>query len=148
MSISDVKSTTGNVSDYCLDDQVGFILRRATQRHLAIFGEKIPGMTATQFAALSKLCEAGRVSQNQLGRQTAMDGATIKGVIDRLRKRGLVATRPDPDDQRRLLVEVTRAGQRTYRSHIGDAQKITEDTLSPFDDEERRRFLELLEKLT
>ena len=59
---------------------------------------------------MAKLNEAGPCSQNQLGQLTAMDVATIKGVIDRLTARGLTETGPDPEDGRRLLVSLTRAG--------------------------------------
>ncbi|MEE4476171.1 MarR family transcriptional regulator, partial [Escherichia coli] len=69
------------------------------------------GLTPTQWAALVKLLEVGPISQNQLGRMTAMDVATIKGVIDRLTARGLTETGSDPEDGRRLLVRLTKAGQ-------------------------------------
>jgi len=43
-------------SEYRLDDQVGFLLRVAMQRHTAIFMSRmIEGLTQTQFAALAKL---------------------------------------------------------------------------------------------
>ena len=42
---------------YRLEDQVGFLLRRANQRHLAVFAEVIPEVTTTQFAALARLAE-------------------------------------------------------------------------------------------
>src|ERR1700678_862928 len=90
---------------YILDDQIGFVLRQAQQRHTTIFAaEMIEGLTPTQWAALAKLEECGVCSQNRLGRLTAMDAATIKGVIDRLTARGFTTIRPDPDDARRLLV--------------------------------------------
>ena len=73
---------------YHLQDQVGFILRKASQRHIAIFARHIDDLTPPQFAALAKLAEIGETSQNQLGAQIAMDAATIKGVIDRLKARG------------------------------------------------------------
>src|SRR6185312_13540131 len=84
---------------YILDEQIGFILRQVWQRHAAIFARDIGiNLTPTQWAALAKLNETGRCSQNQLGRLTAMDVATIKGVIDRLTARGLTETNPDPQD--------------------------------------------------
>ena len=97
-----------------LEEQVGFILRQVWQRHATIFAREIGiNLTPTQWAALAKLTETGPCSQNQLGRLTAMDVATIKGVIDRLTARGLTETSPDPEDGRRLLVSLTRAGQQT-----------------------------------
>ena len=97
---------------YVLEEQVGFILRQVWQRHAAIFAREIgANLTPTQWAALAKLAETGPCSQNQLGRLTAMDVATIKGVIDRLTARGLTETGADPQDGRRLKVSLTRAGQ-------------------------------------
>ncbi len=76
---------------YALDEQVGFLLRVAMQRHTAIFtGRMVEGLTQTQFAALAKLFEVGPCSQNYLGRLIYLDAATIKGVVDRLALRGFV----------------------------------------------------------
>ena len=142
------KQLEPNVKNYVLDEQVGFLLRKATQRHLVLFAASIADLTPTQFAALAKLCEHERVTQNQLGRFTAMDAATIKGVIDRLKKRGLVQTSPDPMDKRRLFVQPTALGQTTFKSYVEAAHNITDDTLAPLSQAERVRFLELLGKLT
>ena len=97
---------------YVLERQVGFVMRRAVQRHIAIFSALIPEMTPTQFAALAKLCELGQASQNELGRLTAMDVATIKGVVDRLRARSLISSAPLESDKRRLMLTPTRQGRR------------------------------------
>lgn len=138
-----------NAMDYRLEEQIGFILRLASQRHSGIFADGIAdGLTPTRFAALAKLYEIGAMSQNELGRQTAMDGATIKGVVDRLRARGLVHTRPDPTDGRRHLVELTEHGQDTARRAIPRAREITEKTLEPLGPKERKTLLELLCRLS
>src|SRR6202034_2114800 len=92
---------------YVLDEQIGFILRQVSQRHAIIFARDIGAdLTPAQWAALARLAETGPCSQNQLGRLTAMDVATIKGVIDRLTARGLTETSADPEDGRRLLVRL------------------------------------------
>nr|WP_283425456.1 MarR family transcriptional regulator [Shimia sagamensis] len=141
-------SATAAADAYVLDDQVGFLMRRANQRHLAIFSEGISDLTPTQFAALAKLCELGAVSQNALGRATSMDGATIKGVVDRLRLKDLVASTPDPDDQRRILLKPTAAGWDLFEAVAPTAHQITQDTLAPLNDAEQTIFLLLLQKLT
>lgn len=141
-------SATDAADTYVLDDQVGFLMRRANQRHLAIFAEGISDLTPTQFAALSKLCELGAVSQNALGRATSMDGATIKGVVDRLRLKDLVASTPNPDDQRRILLKPTAAGWDLFEAVAPAAHQITQDTLVPLNDAEQTIFLLLLQKLT
>ncbi|OKO81524.1 MULTISPECIES: MarR family transcriptional regulator [unclassified Bradyrhizobium] len=135
-------------SSYVLDEQVGFILRQVWQRHSSIFSRDIGiNLTPTQWAALSKLAETGPCSQNQLGRLTAMDVATIKGVIDRLTARGLTETSQDPEDGRRLLVSLTRAGQQLAEKLAPNALAITRETLAPLDAKEREMLMALLNKL-
>ncbi len=133
---------------YTLETQIGFLLRRANQRHLSIFGSHIGDLTPTQFAAIAKLVELGATSQNQLGRETAMDAATIKGVIDRLCARGLVATQADDQDRRRLLVELTPDGQNLWDELARKGRDVTAQTLAPLSAAEQKRFLALLHKLT
>ncbi|MCP3399112.1 MULTISPECIES: MarR family winged helix-turn-helix transcriptional regulator [unclassified Bradyrhizobium] len=133
---------------YVLDEQVGFILRQVWQRHSSIFSRDIgTNLTPTQWAALSKLAETGPCSQNQLGRLTAMDVATIKGVIDRLTARGLTETSQDPEDGRRLLVSLTRAGQQLAEKVAPNALAITRETLAPLEPREREMLMALLNKL-
>ena len=135
-------------TSYRLDDQVGHLLRRASQRHLSIYGQAISELTPMQFATLAKLTEAGALSQNALGRLTAMDAATIKGVVDRLKKHGLVQTENDKTDRRRTIVSLTPNGRDLLGGLIGDAQNISDETLKPLTDSEQAMFLHLLRKLT
>jgi MarR family transcriptional regulator, lower aerobic nicotinate degradation pathway regulator len=133
---------------YRLEDQVGFYLRRAGQRHAAIFAAHMGDeLTPTQWAALVKLAELTSVSQNLLGRETAMDAATIKGVVDRLGKRGLIATAPDPGDGRRMLVSITQTGREAVARGIAAARAITAETLEPLDSGEQRQLLDLLRRI-
>jgi MarR family transcriptional regulator, lower aerobic nicotinate degradation pathway regulator len=133
---------------YVLDDQIGFILRQVWQRHATIFAREIGiNLTSPQWAALSKLAETGPCSQNQLGRLTAMDVATIKGVIDRLTARGLTETSPDPEDGRRLVVSLTRAGQQAAEKAAPNALAISRETLAPLDAKERELLFALLNKI-
>jgi MarR family transcriptional regulator, lower aerobic nicotinate degradation pathway regulator len=134
---------------YRLEDQVGFVLRQAQQRHAALFASlMIEGLTPTQWAALAKLTEVGACSQNKLGRLTAMDAATIKGVIDRLTARGLARGQADAGDGRRRLIELTAEGAEIYARGASAAHEITARTLAPLDEEERRVLVALLRRLT
>jgi DNA-binding MarR family transcriptional regulator len=133
---------------YVLDEQIGFILRQVSQRHTVIFARDIGiDLTPTQWAALAKLQQTGPCSQNQLGRLTAMDVATIKGVIDRLTARGLTETSSDPGDGRRLLVSLTKAGQQLAEKAAPNALAISRETLAPLEPKERDVLVELLNKL-
>jgi DNA-binding MarR family transcriptional regulator len=133
---------------YTLENQVGFVLRQVHQRHTLLFANRMGhDLTPTQWAALAKLFETGPCSQNLLGRLTAMDAATIKGVVGRLVRRKLACTCPDPSNRRRLLVDLTPAGRELVRELTSAAHEITEETLAPLSEGEQEVFLALLTKL-
>jgi MarR family transcriptional regulator, lower aerobic nicotinate degradation pathway regulator len=119
------------------------------QRHTATFMSRMQaGLTQTQFAALAKLHEVGPCSQNHLGRLIYLDAATIKGVVDRLRARGLVAICSDPTDRRRRAIALTDTGrQTTVVAAVAAAADITAATLEPLTLKEIRTIVRLLEKL-
>lgn len=136
--------------EYLLEDQVGHLLRRAHQRHTAIFQATIGDqqLTPLQFAAMMKLADVGEASQNHLGRLTAMDAATMQGVIKRLIARDLIARRPDPDDRRRLLLTLTKEGAALVDEATVRGHRISAETLEPLSPAERQTFLKLLRRLT
>ena len=133
--------------DYRLSEQVGFNLRRANQRHVAIFARHVAQLTPTQFAALARLYQEGALSQNQLGRLTAMDSATIKGVVERLEAKALVTAKADPNDRRLRLVEPTEAGRRLFEAAQKAALDARRETLEPLTEAEAATFEALLGKL-
>jgi DNA-binding MarR family transcriptional regulator len=142
-----VEVETPDENDYRLQEQVGFILRKAHQRHVSIFAAHIADLTPPQFAALAKLRDVGETSQNQLGSLIAMDAATVKGVIDRLKARGLVELSKHEVDKRRLLVNLTTEGRDAIERLIPLARDITEQTLAPLSAKEVAIFMKLLAKL-
>jgi MarR family transcriptional regulator, lower aerobic nicotinate degradation pathway regulator len=142
------RGDSGKSQRYVLEEQVGFLMRVATQRHTAIFmSYMVEGLTPPQFSALAKLLEIGPCSQNHLGRLIYLDAATIKGVIDRLKARRLVTTQNDPQDKRRRAVALTEAGRRVAEEAVSLAANITAKTLAPLTQEEQRTIVRLLKKL-
>ncbi len=137
----------GIVEDgYRVEAQIGFLLRKAHQRASEIFHQVMArhDVTPTQFTTLVKLADVGETSQNQLGRLVAMDPATTLGVVGRLRERGLVEMRADPDDRRRRLLRLGASGQALVAEMTAHAAGVSDRTLAPLGPEDRRRLLRLL----
>ena len=133
---------------YRLDDQVGYLLRLAHQRHLSIFQQNmLDDLTPTQFSALIRLAEIGSCSQNDLGRRTSVDVATIKGVVDRLENKDLVAIRNNPDDRRQKIVSLTRQAHKTIDQLEQAGLDISRTTMKPLTRAEQDQLLGLLRKL-
>jgi DNA-binding MarR family transcriptional regulator len=138
------------IDGYVLERQIGHLLRRAHQRATAIFlaelGE-VHGVTPTQFAALVKLRDLGEQSQNELGRRTAMDPATVQGVTRRLAARRLIERSADPGDRRRATLRLTQRGRALVARTIPFGVRVSTKTLAPLTPTERARFLRLLARL-
>ncbi len=145
-----LSDSSKNSNKYILEKQVGHLLRRAHQRHTWIFQKRIGdrSLTPVQFAALVKLNVLGEVSQNQLGRNTAMDASTMQGVIKRLASRGLIERKADPNDRRRLLLSLSEEGKKVLELAIPSGRIITNSTLSPLSDDEQKTLIALLKKIS
>lgn len=134
---------------YRLEDQIGFVLRCVHQRATEIFNSTMVrhNVTPTQFAVLAKLSDLGSVSQNQLGRLTAMDPATTSGVVGRLLARGFVNQSPAPEDARLVLLSLSPAGKAAVTEMKVDAAEVSRRTLEPLASDEARALLAALLKI-
>ena len=139
----------GGENGYVLEEQVGHLLRRAHQRATSIFLSELGNghLTPTQWAALVKLYDHGALSQNHLGRITAMDPATIQGVIRRLVERALIARRADRTDRRRKVLTLTSAGHDLVEAHRAAAVRVSDVTLAPLSARQRAQVLDLLKRI-
>lgn len=134
---------------YVLEEQIGFRLRKAHQRATDDFSVVMGRfeVTPTQFAALAKLHQTGPLPQSQLGRLTAMDPATIFGVVRRLTARGYLRQSAHPDDARLAMVSLTGDGAAAAAEMTALARRVSERTLAPLTAREGATLLRLLGKL-
>ncbi|MBL8568834.1 MAG: MarR family transcriptional regulator [Phreatobacter sp.] len=151
MTAKRAKQPAGDLSGkaYVLEDQIGFLIRRAHQRASAIFEQVMDGMDVTpvQYAALAKLHDLGPTSQNQLGRMVGIDPATMFGVAGRLSKRGLVSPSVDPNDARLVLLTLTESGHATVEAMKSLGPEVTRRTLDPLSAGEAAQLLDLLGRI-
>jgi MarR family transcriptional regulator, lower aerobic nicotinate degradation pathway regulator len=140
---------TSSTDNYDFHDQIGHLLRRAYQRHVAIFQEAIPDsdLTAAQFVTLCAVREHKACSLNEIVKTTAIDQATIRGVVDRLKTRGLVMVSADPSDGRKSLVRATPQGLTLIERTVPFARDVTERTYGELNPAERVALVFLLRKM-
>ncbi|MEK6347644.1 MAG: MarR family winged helix-turn-helix transcriptional regulator [Burkholderia sp.] len=134
---------------YDFHDQIGHLLRRAYQRHVAIFQEAIPDsdLTAAQFVTLCTVKEKKGCSLNDIVKTTAIDQATIRGVVERLKARSLIEVLPDPSDGRKLMVRATASGMALIDRTVPFAKQVTERTYGALNVGERVALQYLLDKM-
>lgn len=134
---------------YDVTQQVGHLLRKVYQRHLAIFNEQASptGLTSVQFVTLCILRDLGDCSQADLVRATAVDQATIRGVVDRLKARRLLQLKKDASDGRKVMMALTDDGRAVLDAMYPRARAISEETLAPLNPAERIALNFLLRKM-
>jgi DNA-binding MarR family transcriptional regulator len=135
--------------EYSFSTQIGHLLRRAYQRHTALFQQTIPDsqLTAAQFVAMCAIREFQSCSLSEIVKATAIDQATIRGIIERLRTRELIKISHDAKDGRKVVVSLSPAGEALVDQTIPFAQIITEDTFGNLNPAERVAILYLLRKM-
>jgi DNA-binding MarR family transcriptional regulator len=136
--------------EYYFSEQIGHLLRRAYQRHVAIFQAAIPDsdLTAAQFVTLCAVKEKQACSLNDIVKATAIDQATIRGVVERLKARSLIVVSPDPLDGRKLLVRTTEEGLTLIDQSIPFARQVSEQTFGGLNPAERVAIVYLLRAMT
>jgi MarR family transcriptional regulator, lower aerobic nicotinate degradation pathway regulator len=142
--------STNDPSKYDFTQQIGFLLRRAYQRHVAIFQQTVPesSLTAAQFVVLLTARDHGPCEVPSIVQATSIDEASVRGIVERLKWRKLLHAEHEPGDARRMLVCLTPAGHEMLEQTVPFAREITEQTYGELSAEERATLVALLHKMS
>jgi DNA-binding MarR family transcriptional regulator len=142
--------TSAPTPQYRFSDQVGHLLRRAYQRHVSIFQQAVPDsqLTAAQFVVLCAVRDREQCQVNDIVDATAIDEATVRGIVERLKWRELLSVAHEPGDTRKMVVTLTAAGRVLIEQTIPFAQQISERTFGDLDATERATLIELLRRIS
>jgi DNA-binding MarR family transcriptional regulator len=124
---------------------VSLLLRR--MRHI-----KVPGALKIQErTALSRLDRGGPATSAELARQEQISPQSMGAILGALEKRGLIERSADPNDGRRIVLSLTRAGRQVVQDKRNEqAERIARALESDFTRAERRQLAAaapLLERL-
>lgn len=133
-----------------LEDRPGFLIRRAHQISQSVFIEECARLdiTATQFGVLSVLARAGALDQIGIARLLGFDRSTTGLVVKLLEQRELVVRGPDPNDRRRQVLRLTKAGDDLRRRAEPMVDRVRTRLEAVFTATERKTFAKLLDKFT
>lgn len=143
-------SSVTPTGSYDFSEQIGHLLRKAYQRHMAIFQHSIPDsqLTSTQFVAICAIQKLEPCSLSDIVKTTAIDQATVRGIIERLKARDLIAVTHDTSDRRKVMVTLSPAGGALLEQIVPFAQGISEDTFGGLNPGERVAIMYLLRKMS
>jgi len=97
------------------------------------------GVDSESYASLSLIGARGSVRLTQLAEELGLPLTTMSDVVRRHESRGYVRRRPNPDDRRSFLFELTARGDREWRRGWGALQRIQGLMQAELADEEQTR---------
>jgi DNA-binding MarR family transcriptional regulator len=86
-------------------------------------------------------------SQQQVAERIGIDRTTMVAMLDTLEAKGLVSRRPDAEDRRRNVVELTPAGQDTLTRGVAASETAEAQLLAALSPEEATQLRELLARV-
>ncbi|AVA20624.1 MarR family transcriptional regulator protein [Rhizobium sp. NXC24] len=104
----------GPLACHCLATrQLARHVSKLYERHMAP-----TGITSTQFSLLNFLRQNERMTMNELAAAMLMDRTTLLRAVKPLQQQGLIISAPETEGSRRLLLELSPAGE----SKIAEAE--------------------------
>lgn len=137
-----------NPAEQHLAHSPGHLIRRAQQRHLALWSARVVGeLTSVQFAVLLLLRYEPGLDQRTVSARLSIDSSTLADVCRRLEQRSLLGRSRDSGDGRRYVLTVAEPGRRLLDEALPEAEDVGEELFGDLDAAERRTLMELLRRV-
>ena len=132
-----------------LSQRLGFVLVRAGAGMTKLGAETLAPLEidGRHYGVLAALAELGPVSQQTLADIFAVDRSTMVGLVDELERKGHVRRGKNQSDRRAYALELTSSGAKTQLEAAALLEGCEQHYLAPLSSAERRKLLELLERL-
>ena len=129
-------------------DCIFFVLSKASQAGIRFLGQKTAnlGVRPIQGLVLMALLLEDRITSRQLGELVDLDSATITGILDRLEGLEFIQRKPNPNDRRAILIELTDKGRETARELEAIIPQANQEFLEGFSAEEQMMLKGLLNR--
>jgi DNA-binding MarR family transcriptional regulator len=132
-----------------LDDGVGFLARVLVGLATSIYEEVTEqvDITPQQFGVLLTLYQKGSMTLGEITKATRADLSTTGEMVRRMTDRGLVTRAAGKEDRRTVSISLTENGVTALLELVSRMPKLQERLLAPIPAEERRSFLQNLQRI-
>ena len=106
------------------------------------------GVTLPRFDVMAALYDAPEegLSMGEVSRRLKVSNGNVTGIVERLKKEGLIQRRTKPDDRRSQLVRLTDSGRTTFEEMAEAHEGWIASMLSGLSEEEVEQLKNLLGK--
>jgi DNA-binding MarR family transcriptional regulator len=119
------------------------VIGKAVERDLAT-----RGLSVARYSILRMLTQREPMPLSWIADKHFSQRSNITAVVDRLVRDGLVERLPDPVDRRVIRVQLTTLGRETVDAARSPHLDFLAKIMSPLDEEDMRRLIALLDKLS
>lgn len=132
-----------------LEDCIFFQLAKASQLGTRFWASRVSeyNITPSQAMVVNFLGHEDRITARDLALRTALDRATLTGVIDRLETAGYLKRMPHPEDRRAQLIALTEQGKELAGKIFARVIEANREFLKTLDEGEQEMLKKLLARL-
>jgi DNA-binding MarR family transcriptional regulator len=106
------------------------------------------GLNIADWEALSFITMRGTATPTELARYTGLTSGSTTAMLDRLEELGYLRRKPNPDDRRGVLVEVSNGYREKAMPLVGGIQQAHRQLLAGYSEEELRTIADFLTRFT
>ncbi|WP_300018149.1 MarR family transcriptional regulator [Pseudonocardia sp.] len=119
-----------------LEREVSLLLRRSRSVLRALAGRVHPDIDAGSYAVLLAISRAGPLRLVDLADEFGLDKSTMSRQVTTLQSVGLVRRRPDPQDGRAFLLELSEDGRRRLEEVMRSRHEVWRQRLAAWSTQE------------
>ena len=96
---------------------------------------------------LNVLCSEGAMSQKELQDEVEISSGSASELLKKMEEHGLITRKPDANDSRGLIVEVTDAGKAMNETLNAEKSEKAKALFSALSEDEKEQFAGMLDKI-
>jgi len=140
---------TGSETDLDLDAALTRLEATATSLRLRLRDHMgVSGVDLTVVQFVSRAESAGRpVRVKDLSSHLGITGPAVTTAVDRLERSGHLQRRPNPEDGRSRLIELTDTSRARYAAAMDSTNEHLHELMASFSDRDRAKFVRIIERV-
>lgn len=106
------------------------------------------GLNVADWECLSLLTLRGISSPTELARYTGLTSGSVTAMLDRLESVGFIKRKPNPNDRRGVLIEVTQHSNPAVGQLVGGVQKGLREIIESYSEKDLKTIVGFLDAFT
>lgn len=106
------------------------------------------GLNLTESLCLTMLGINGASTPTQLAHHTGLATGSTTTMLDRLEKKNIIRRKPNPNDRRGVIIEITEEYSTAAQKLVSGVQKAHQELISQYSDEELKIITDFLSRFT